>query len=170
MVRFQYQFNAFTLILDIALVDLFVMDNLFKRFPDATPSRLTWARSAAVCNQTLAALALKELKLDNFVLHASPRLILALQQARDELKNVPYIEIVSHPWKFNPAKALGDLFESLIGAIFVDSHFDLDLSFEVLERLMAKVLPELHPNLPADPVSEFLEYVAKEGCTKVKFE
>lgn len=152
-----------------ALVDLFVIKYLFPRFPDAPPGKLTWTRSAAVNNATLAAVAVKELSLDKYVLHAAPSLEQATSKARRELEAMPYSEIVARYWSLQPPKVLGDLLESVIGAVFVDSGFRLEAVWAVLDRVMSPMVAELHPDLPLDPTSEMMQYLAKRGCTRVRF-
>ncbi|KAG9051388.1 Dicer-like protein 1 [Tulasnella sp. UAMH 9824] len=152
-----------------ALVDLFVIKYLFPRFPDAPPGKLTWTRSAAVNNATLASISVKELSLDKYVLHAAPSLAQATLKARAEFEAMPYSAIVARYWSLQPPKVLGDLLEAVIGAVFVDSGFQLEAVWTVLERVMSPMVAELHPNLPLDPTSELMQSLAKRGCTRVRF-
>lgn len=145
------------------------MQYAFDKFPNAPPGKLTPMRMAAVCNQTLAAIAIKELSLDRCVLHASPMLPQATELARTELENMPYRDIVTSYWKLQPPKTLGDLVESVLGAVFVDSNFDLDVAFKVVDRIFGKMMTELHPDLPMDPTSDLMVYLAKRGCHKIRF-
>lgn len=154
--------------LTAALVDIFIMQYLFTRFLDAPPGKLTWARAAAVCNTTLAAVAVKELSLDKFVLHASSKLPQATETARVMFESLNYAEIIEDSWRFDPPKVLGDLLESVMGAVFVDSNYDLRTAFTVLERVMANVLVELHPDLPMDPATELMIYGGSQGCSQIR--
>lgn len=152
-----------------ALVDLFVIKHLFPLFPDAPPGKLTWTRSAAVNNATLAAVAVRELSLDKYVLHGAPSLEQATANARRELEAMSYGDIVARYWSLQPPKVLGDLLEAVMGAIFVDSGFRLEAVWAVMERVLTPMMAELHPDLPLDPTSEMMQYLAKRGCTKVRF-
>ncbi|KAG8935450.1 Dicer-like protein 1 [Tulasnella sp. 417] len=152
-----------------ALVDLFVIKYLFPRFPDAPPGKLTWTRSAAVNNSSLAAVSVKELSLDKYVLHGAPSLEQATAKARAELEAMPYSDVVARYWSLQPPKVLGDLLEAVIGAVFVDSGFRLEAVWAVIDRVMSPMVAELHPDLPLDPTSEMMQYLAKRGCTKVRF-
>ncbi|KAG8919295.1 Dicer-like protein 1 [Tulasnella sp. 418] len=153
-----------------ALVEQFFTHHLFHKYPLAPPGKLTNARCRAVCNTTLAAVAIKRLSLDKTILHSSATLSEAMAEAREILENIPYKDIVRNTWKYSPPKALGDLTESILGAVFVDSHYDLGLMYTVLERVVGEVLMEVHPNVPEDPVSELMIYVSRHGCTKVKIQ
>lgn len=150
-------------------MDLFVIKHLFPLFPDAPPGKLTWTRSAAVNNATLAAVAVRELSLDKYVLHGAPSLEQATANARRELEAMSYGDIVARYWSLQPPKVLGDLLEAVMGAIFVDSGFRLEAVWAVMERVLTPMMAELHPDLPLDPTSEMMQYLAKRGCTKVRF-
>ncbi|KAG8988080.1 Dicer-like protein 1 [Tulasnella sp. 427] len=152
-----------------ALVDLFVIKHLFPKFPNAPPGKLTWTRSAAVNNATLAAVAVKELSLDKYVLHGAPTLEQATSTARRELEAMSYADIVARYWSLQPPKVLGDLLESVMGAVFVDCGFRAEILWTVMERVLNPMIAELHPDLPLDPTSEMMQYLAKRGCTKVRF-
>lgn len=78
-------------------------------------------------------------------------------------------EIVNKGWKYDPPKALSDVFESVMGAIFVDTGYDYDKTAAVVEYVMEDVLSVLSPSLTKDPVSDLLEWAGKAGCTEVVF-
>jgi endoribonuclease Dicer len=75
--------------------------------------------------------------------------------------------IVKTGWKFDPPKALSDVFESLTGAIFIDSGYDYDKTAAVVEHVMEGVLEVLSPALAKDPISALMEWGAAQGCRKV---
>lgn len=83
---------------------------------------------------------------------------------------VPYLEkeedIVTRGWRYEPPKALSDVFESVVGAILVDSNYDYDITSVVVEHVMMDVLVALSPSLRRDPVSELTEWTAGAGCRK----
>jgi len=148
---------------------VFITDFLFNKFPIAQPGKLSWARATAVCNSTLSAIALKVLNLDKSILHSSAILPLAMEAARAELVPMAYRDIVCNTWKLDPPKALGDVTESVLAAVFVDANFDLEIAFKVIRHVMKDLLEALHPDTPKDPISEMLMYMAKEGCTRGRF-
>lgn len=77
-------------------------------------------------------------------------------------------EIVKNGWKYDPPKALSDLFESVVGAVLVDSGYDYEKTAAVLEYVMEDVLEVLSPSLAKDPVSELMEWAASTGCTRIE--
>ncbi|KAF8919201.1 hypothetical protein CPB85DRAFT_883500 [Mucidula mucida] len=73
-------------------------------------------------------------------------------------------DILAHGWKYHPPKALSDFFESVMGAVLVDSGFDYERAAAVVEGVMACLLDEVSPSLKQDPVTELHHWVAKVGC------
>ncbi len=71
-------------------------------------------------------------------------------------------------WRYDPPKALSDAFESIVGALFVDSGYDLDKTGAIVEWLMGDILEVLNPSIPKDPVSELLEWLGSVGCMSGK--
>lgn len=54
-------------------------------------------------------------------------------------------------------KALGDLFESVAGAIFLDSGMSLDAVWRVYERIMGPEIEKFSKSVPKSPIRELLE-------------
>ena len=54
-------------------------------------------------------------------------------------------------------KALGDVFESVAGAIFLDSGFSFDAVWRVYFRMMQPLLERYSAKVPKSPVRELLE-------------
>ena len=54
-------------------------------------------------------------------------------------------------------KALGDIFESVAGAIFMDSGMDLDAVWDVYSVMMLPLLEKFSSCVPRSPVRELLE-------------
>lgn len=54
-------------------------------------------------------------------------------------------------------KALGDLFESVAGAIFLDSGMSLDAVWKVYERIMGPEIEKFSNSVPKSPIRELLE-------------
>ena len=55
-------------------------------------------------------------------------------------------------------KALADVFEALVGAVFVDSGLDLKKTWEVFEPLLRRVMGFYSSNIPQDPVAKMYEH------------
>lgn len=54
-------------------------------------------------------------------------------------------------------KALGDLFESVAGAIFLDSGMSLDAVWKVYENIMRPEIEKFSNSVPKSPIRELLE-------------
>lgn len=78
-------------------------------------------------------------------------------------------EIVKRGWRYDPPKAISDVFESVMGAVLVDSAFNYERAAAVVEHVMEDVLLALSPSLSLDPISELVTWLASSGCTKVSF-
>ncbi|KAF7294704.1 hypothetical protein MIND_01007600 [Mycena indigotica] len=147
-----------------AVIYLVVMDYMYRTFPDSTPDQLAWPRTRAVAAPAQAMLAIKRLKLDKLLLANNVALSKEIDDWVPRLANCSGEEIIKCGWKYDPPKALSDVFESVIGAVLVDSHYDWDKTSAVVEYCMEEVLPVLGPFVPRDPVTELLEWAAKAGC------
>ncbi|KAI0648351.1 hypothetical protein C8Q79DRAFT_906449 [Trametes meyenii] len=153
-----------------ALIDMVVTDYLYKKFPEATSGQLSWARSRAVCSAALASLAVKRLHLHQLMLINNVGLSIAIGRYVPVLEEITEEEIILYGWKHDPPKALSDVFESVIGALFVDCDYNYDKAAAVTEMIMEDLLVNLRPDLPRDPVSQLMVWVAQSGCLAVRFE
>lgn len=100
----------------------------------------------------------------------SPPLELAISQYLDTIEEVPYSRLVVETWAFDPPKPLSDLFEAVIGAVFVDSNYSVETIFRVLEPIMAVVLSVVSPQMPRDPTTELMIWAGRNSaCTKIKY-
>jgi len=153
-----------------ALIDVVILEYLFKKFPYATSGQLTWAKSRAVWAPALTTIAVKRLSLQKYLLVSNVELQKAIGQSVEEHSSISYEKIVLEGWKYEPPKALSDVAESLCGAMLVDSGYNYEEVRLVVERLLEPLLDVLHPNIPKDPTSELLLSLAKKGCERAKFE
>jgi len=120
---------------------------------DADPGRLTDIRSALVCNNMFASL-LVDAGLHPFILHSSPLIQKKIESYLDDkttaghtsntddvLRNnqlinetePPELEMVEVP------KILGDVFEAVIGAIYLDSGHDLFTVWVIYRKLCPQI-------------------------------
>ena len=146
-----------------------VIKYLYGKYPEATSHQLALPRTKAICAPTLANIAVRKLGLHNRILLNSLELSRAIDQYVPLLENVSGEEIVRLGWKFDPPKVLSDVFESLLGAVLVDSGYDYEKTASVVEYIMEDVLEALSPAVAKDPVSELVEWVAGKGCSKTVF-
>ncbi|PKA46582.1 Endoribonuclease Dicer like 1 [Apostasia shenzhenica] len=139
-----------------AVLDHLITRHLFFTYTDLPPGRLTDLRAAAVNNENFARVAVKH-KLHVHLRHGSSALE---SQIRDFVKDVR--EELSKPG-FNSfglgdckaPKVLGDIVESVAGAIYLDNGLDTLVVWKVFQPLLQPmVTPE---TLPMHPVRELQE-------------
>ena len=158
-----------TNLFSVALIDLVVLHYLFEKFPSASPGKLTRLRARCVCNPTLASAGTKKLRLHKTIETTSLQLVKAMKEAADTFDSMSYVEVVDSMWRLDVPKALSDVVEALLGAVLIDSSYDYELTREVVLRLLKEPLEYVHPQLPDDPIHEFLKWVGKFGCGQVRF-
>ncbi|KAF7323232.1 hypothetical protein HMN09_00103900 [Mycena chlorophos] len=147
-----------------AVASLVVMDYMYRTFPSATPDELAWPRTRAVAAPAQAMVGIKKLRLHRLVLLNDVALSQQIEECVPELESCTGEEIVNRGWRHDPPKVLSDVFESVIGAVLVDSGYDWDKTAAVVEGCMDEILPVLGPSVPRDPITELFEWTAKAGC------
>ncbi|KAG5723949.1 Dicer-like protein 1 [Termitomyces sp. T112] len=153
-----------------SLLDLVVLDYLFKKFPNATSHQLSLPRAKAVCSPSLASLAVRRLNLHRILLVNRMDLMEAIESYVPLLRSTTGKEIVERGWKYDPPKALSDVFESVMGAVLVDSAYNYDKTAAVVENSMEDILSALSPSIALDPVTTLRQWIAEAGCSKLSIE
>lgn len=154
-----------------ALLDLVVTNNLYSRFPQATPGNLSYARSRLVCSQTLSAIAVQKLGLQKYILANNIELNMSISAQWNVYKDLSIDHIVRSGWDYDPPKVLCDVLEAIFGAVLVDCGYLYNLASKVVLQIMSEPLGVLTTgsDLPHHPISQLMIWAAKEGCTRVKF-
>ncbi|GLV37523.1 Dicer-1 [Carabus blaptoides fortunei] len=133
-----------------------------------TPGQLTDLRSALVNNATFAGLAVRNgfhthLKYNNTQLMHVIDTFVKFQEERDfEINEEVLILSEDEPYMgehVNIPKTLGDLFESLAGAVFLDTGMDLQATWSVFYKLMWREIEMFRRNVPISPVRMLYENV-----------
>jgi endoribonuclease Dicer len=124
---------------------------------------MSWARSRLVNATTFGKLGVG-LGLHRHMLTTSTGLQKEMTSFAAEVEEVSLPEILRSCWKIDAPKAISDVFEAIFGAVFVDSSFDLELTFRVIDRVMSKIMQFIVPDMPGDPTSELVRWVAGQGC------
>ena len=147
-----------------------VVKYLYDKFPNATSHQLSFPRSKVICAASLAHIAVNRLELHKMLLVDNIELSLAIDRSVSALAGVSGKEIVETGWKFDPPKALSDVFESVVGAVLVDSGYNYEKTVSILEHVMSDVLDPLSPSVAKDPVSDLICWMAGAGCTSISFQ
>ncbi|KAJ8093606.1 Dicer-like protein 1 [Marasmius tenuissimus] len=147
-----------------AILDLVVIHYLYKKFPDANSHQLALPRTKAICSPALASLAVRRLNVHKLMLVNNTELSVAISQYVPALQLATAEIIVRDGWRYDPPKALSDVFESVVGAVLVDSEYNYERTAVVVEDLMGDLLELLSPSVCRDPVSILHEWVSGNKC------
>ncbi|KAL2338481.1 hypothetical protein Fmac_012927 [Flemingia macrophylla] len=136
-----------------AVLDYLITSYLFSAYPELKPGQLTDLRSLSVNNKAFAYVAV-ERSLDKFLLCDSNCLSEAIKM---------YVDYVRRPvsdsgFKEGPKcpKALGDLVESCVGAILLDSGFNLDKVWKIMTSFLDPIM-KFSSTLQLSPVRDLRE-------------
>ncbi|KAJ7063551.1 hypothetical protein C8F01DRAFT_82074 [Mycena amicta] len=151
-----------------AVIYLVVMDYMYRMFSEAKPDQLAWPRTRAVAAPAQAMVGVKQLNLHRLVLINDLALSREIEACVPQLLSCSGEEIVNRGWRYDPPKALSDVFESVIGAVFVDSNYNWDKTAAITEGCMVEVLSALNTTVPRDPITEVMEWLGKAGCRSHK--
>ncbi|XP_020528007.1 endoribonuclease Dicer homolog 3a isoform X1 [Amborella trichopoda] len=147
-----------------SLLDLLTTRYLFEKHRDIDPGVLTDLRSASVNNENFAQIAVKH-DLQPHLLHASGLLLGQITEYVQRVKD--YHDSKCQDLSLTRSKCpkvLGDLLESIAGAILIDSGFNLETVWRLLEPILS---PFVTPcNLPLPPVRELYELCDSKGFTR----
>ncbi|KAF9546000.1 hypothetical protein EC957_010275 [Mortierella hygrophila] len=170
-----------------SILDMLVADYWVGRYPVSGPGVLHVIKSASINNQILGVLCV-QLELHQHILHFSSSLatdiLRATQQIQDAKEDALTTaatgenvmttergEPVGEYWAdFNMTKVLGDVLESVFGAVYVDSGWDWSAVKEFFDRA---VLPTLRDHLSIEtlkkhPVIELHHRIQGAGCQSFK--
>ena len=135
-----------------ALLGLIIAELLYQRFPQADEGQLSRCRSRLVKGETLSRLAEEQLALPSYIL------------------------LGKSEKKIAQRSTLANATEALIGAIYLDAHYNINKVKAVVQRLYQRQLAELDiTTLEKDPKSRLQEFcqarqVALPGYTLLQEE
>ncbi|KAM0930615.1 hypothetical protein ACQ4PT_000868 [Festuca glaucescens] len=144
-----------------SVLDLLITRYLYVTHTDVDPGELTDLRSALVSNENFAQVVVRN-NVHSHLKHGSGIL---LEQVTEYVRSNSERqgkdnEFLQHATSKVP-KVLGDIMESIAGAIFVDSDFNVDLVWKIVEPLLS---PMITPdNLALPPYRELLELCSHLG-------
>ncbi|XP_076928332.1 endoribonuclease Dicer homolog 2-like [Bidens hawaiensis] len=131
-----------------AVLDYLITVHLYNMYPGMSPGLLTDLRSASVNNDCYAQSAFK-VDLHKHILHGSQALHQHLVRVINEIDHSTLESTFGWDSETSFPKVLGDIIESLAGAIFVDSDYDKNQVFKsirpLLEPLVTPETLKLHP-------------------------
>lgn len=145
-----------------AVLDFLITCHIYESCGVLNPGELTDLRSALVNNVTFASLAVRN-GFHKFIKYSSPKLMGLIDtfvKFQEDHKHVINEEVlilleedeVHIAEAVEVPKVLGDLFESLAGAIYLDSGLDLQEVWRVYYRLMRREIAQFSRRVPKQPV------------------
>ncbi|GAB2274930.1 hypothetical protein Dimus_009699 [Dionaea muscipula] len=144
-----------------SVLNLLITKEQFFLYPDLSPGSLTGLRAANVDTEKLARVAVQH-GLHRYLRHNKPLLHEQIEGFMEEIS--------SHPIHSNGLvdvpKALADIVESIIGAVFIDSNSSLDTVWEVFRELLEPIISPR--TLGVHPVKQLFELCQKRRWN-VKF-
>ncbi|KAM8920949.1 endoribonuclease Dicer isoform 1-T1 [Pelodytes ibericus] len=150
-----------------AILDYLITKHLYEDPRQHSPGVLTDLRSALVNNTIFASLAVKY-DYHKYFKAVSPELFhiiddfVQFQLEKDEMQGMDSElrrseEDEEKEEDIEVPKAMGDIFESLAGAIYMDSGMSLETVWQVYYPMMTSLIEKFSANVPRSPVRELLE-------------
>ncbi|CAA0821254.1 Endoribonuclease Dicer homolog 2 [Striga hermonthica] len=142
-----------------AVLDYLITVHLYLKFPGLSPGLLTDLRSASVNNDCYAQSAIKA-ELHKHLLHLSNDLHRHIVETVSKFQELNSTATFGWESETTYPKVLGDIIESLAGAIFVDSGYEKEIVFQSMKPLLEPLItPE---TLRIHPVRELTELCQRE--------
>lgn len=164
-----------------AVLDFLVTQHLYFRHGKLSPGDLTDIRQALVNNNIFVVIAVKK-DFNKYLKEMSPTLfkiienfITFVDDENEERKQNHPNEVSADPFVIvseenaegiEAPKVLGDIFESVAGAVFLDSGMDLTKIWGVYYRMMKPYIDHYSVNIPMNPIREIHEKSYKVECSK----
>uniref|UniRef100_A0A061QLI9 Putative dicer-2 n=1 Tax=Cupiennius salei TaxID=6928 RepID=A0A061QLI9_CUPSA len=160
-----------------AVLDFLITRQLYEDPNDHSPGRLTDLRSALVNNIYFAYVAVKY-EYNKYIKMLSSHLFGLMNYFIDELKKSEafkffekhgyYLEEIEcfELDEVEVPKALGDIFESVAGAIYLDSGMSLDTVWKVYYPMIAPAMHHLSEHVPVSPVRQLYEVLSTKDVFK----
>ncbi|ALC45996.1 Dcr-1 [Drosophila busckii] len=149
-----------------AVLDYLITRHLYEDPRQHSPGALTDLRSALVNNTIFASLAVRH-GFHKYFRHLSPGLnevidrFVRIQQENGHCISEEYYllseEECDDAEDVEVPKSLGDVFESIAGAIFLDSNMSLDVVWQVYSNMMKPEIEQFSNSVPKSPIRELLE-------------
>ncbi|KAF5180350.1 Endoribonuclease dicer-like protein [Thalictrum thalictroides] len=131
-----------------SVLDYLITIYMYAKYPGMSPGQLTDLRSSAVNNDCYALAAVKA-GLHKHILHASPLLHVQMKDFVESFEQLSLYSTSGWESETPVPKALGDVIESLAGAVLVDSGYNKETVWKcvrpILEPLATLDTMKLHP-------------------------
>ncbi|KAF8036139.1 hypothetical protein BT93_C1979 [Corymbia citriodora subsp. variegata] len=148
-----------------SLLDILITWYLYQSHTDVDPGELTDLRSASVNNENFAQVAVRH----NFEKHLQHCSTFLQSQITEYVQSLNRPEIDTRELQhMKGPKALGDMVESIAGAILIDTKGNLDEVWRIFKPLLSPIVTpdklELPPWRELNELCDHLGYFVKENC------
>nr|XP_023020794.1 endoribonuclease Dicer-like [Leptinotarsa decemlineata] len=151
-----------------AVLDFLITCYIYESCGNLNPGQMTDLRSALVNNNTFASLVVRN-GLHKFLLMISSKLqglidkFVSLMEKKDyEVDDEILILLEDEEYRLGETvdvpKVLGDIFEAIAGAIYLDCDKDLGIVWKVFYKLMHKEITEFSQNVPMNVIRRLFEW------------
>ncbi|KAI9262670.1 ribonuclease III domain-containing protein [Sporodiniella umbellata] len=150
-----------------ALFDYCVTQYLYEKHPTADPAMLHSLRKSSVNYQIQSAICLK-LELHKYIVYSAPSIAAKVMEFERKHREIMLSGEDSYEYWLNcdPPKMLADVTESILGAVLVDSGFDMNRVKRFFEQWVKPIL-ENHISLDTisvHPMTQLTLKIQEMGC------
>lgn len=161
-----------------AILDFLITSYISEQCPKMSPGELTDLRSALVNNSTLACIIVRN-DLHKFMFYENHALAETIKKFVDYQRSVEFQvtdqiilldtedESCTSAESIDIPKSLGDIFESIVGAIFLDSDLSLETTWATIYKLMKNEILQFMADVPMQIVRRLFEF--NKGSAKPRF-
>ncbi|KAL7035187.1 hypothetical protein ACKWTF_008261 [Chironomus riparius] len=160
-----------------AVLDFLITSFIYENCPTMDPGKLTDLRSSLVNNATLACIVVRNdihthMFYENYVLSEAIKKFAIFQESKNhEVTDQVELMITENDTNIVKSievpKALGDIFESIVGAVFLDSNLSLNKTWDVIYKLMQHEIHKFMQDVPIQIVRRLFEF--QGGKAEPKF-
>ncbi|XP_019162920.1 PREDICTED: ribonuclease 3-like protein 3 [Ipomoea nil] len=139
-----------------SVLNMLITKEHYFLYPELPPGKLTPLRAFNVDTEKLARVAIKY-NLHKYLRHRKPLLEGQVNTFKKAASEYPF----HSAGLIDPPKALADIVESLLGAVYIDSGCSTDTTWPIVKSLLQPMITPT--NLEQHPVSKFYEICQKRG-------
>jgi len=123
-----------------SILDYYVVKLLYEKYPYADSGQLTTMKSSVVNNHALSLICVKN-ELDKLIISDSSSYINIASKIRENFQTYfEDIEKYVDSYSYSFIKVTGDIIESLIGAVYLDSKQNLEITCQVIKYLCGEMI------------------------------
>ncbi|KAJ3694480.1 hypothetical protein LUZ60_009960 [Juncus effusus] len=147
-----------------AALSLAISRYLHLTYPSRGPGPLTILRSANVSTETFARVAVRHM-LYSFVRRKCPTLDSQVEQFTISVMEEPEESRIHGGFTMKAPKVLADIVESIAGAVFIDSNFNLEITWKVMSGILEPIITE--KTLNEQPITSLYNVCQRNGKVPV---